>query len=221
MTSGKRDDNRMDPDFERVAEAYRELPPEEPPAELDQAILASARRTRRDRSERPWNFGWLHALTTTAVVVLGVALILQIPERQSAEPLRVAKPPSAKLRDPASEFEPLRLPAPQDAAPGAQGAAKPTTVPQQAPAEERAEADRAALAAPRPPAAEPSAADTARRETGSPREPERQAQERDPERWLQRILELRQAGRTAAWREELAAFREAWPDDPLPPELAD
>jgi hypothetical protein len=41
-----------------------------------------------------------------------------------------------------------------------------------------------------------------------------------PDRWLQQILELRRSGRTQEATEALAAFRKAWPDHPLPPELS-
>jgi hypothetical protein len=40
-----------------------------------------------------------------------------------------------------------------------------------------------------------------------------------PDRWLQQILELRRSGRTQEATEALAAFRKAWPEHPLPPEL--
>lgn len=41
-----------------------------------------------------------------------------------------------------------------------------------------------------------------------------------PDRWLQQILELRRSGRAQEATEALAAFRKAWPDHPLPPELS-
>jgi len=41
-----------------------------------------------------------------------------------------------------------------------------------------------------------------------------------PDRWLQQILELRRSGRVLEAAEALVAFRKAWPDHPLPPELS-
>jgi hypothetical protein len=41
-----------------------------------------------------------------------------------------------------------------------------------------------------------------------------------PDRWLQQILELRRSGRAQEATEALTAFRKAWPDHPLPPELS-
>jgi len=43
---------------------------------------------------------------------------------------------------------------------------------------------------------------------------------RDPETWIAELLALKAAGRTAELEAGLAAFRAAWPDHPLPPELA-
>jgi len=42
----------------------------------------------------------------------------------------------------------------------------------------------------------------------------------DPEAWIAELLALKAAGRTAELEAGLAAFRAAWPDHPLPPELA-
>jgi hypothetical protein len=67
------------------------------------------------------------------------------------------------------------------------------------------------MAAPPPPPPQAAASGTA-----TPAE----AASLPPDRWLQRILELRSSGRTQEAAEALAAFRKAWPGHPLPPELA-
>ncbi len=64
-------------DLERLTAAYRTAADEEPPALLDQAVLNAARRAAAHRPERPWSFGWMHALATTALVVLGIAVVMQ------------------------------------------------------------------------------------------------------------------------------------------------
>ncbi|MFN9128584.1 MAG: hypothetical protein ACK52M_06165 [bacterium] len=69
----------------------------------------------------------------------------------------------------------------------------------------------APMAAPPPPPPQAAASGTA-----TPAE----AASLPPDRWLQRILELRSSGRTQEAAEALAAFRKAWPGHPLPPELA-
>jgi len=82
-------------------------------------VLNQARRSVSRKPIRPWNFGWIHALSTVAIVVLGLALVMQLPEPPPQEPLRIAKPPSGKLRNPAADSKPLRLPAPEAAEPTA------------------------------------------------------------------------------------------------------
>lgn len=235
MISGNYDKDRVDADDERVAAAYRELPPDEPPEEIDLAVLNRARRALDGKAARPWNFGWIHALATTAIVVLGVALVLKIPNQEPAAPLRVAKPPSGKLRDPAAEIEVLRRPAPPEEAAGmtptlrqavpadVEGKSESLGAAAKARSEEVPRPDRAVADDVSPPAAEPlTDLDTAemRAET-PPAEAEEAGREHDPEQWVRRLLALREAGRTEALQQELAAFRSAWPDYPLPPELAD
>lgn len=80
MNPGSHNEHHPDKDLEQVSRAYREIQPEEPPALLDQAVLGKARRAVESKSVRPWNFGWIHAVTTTAVVVLAVAVVMQQPE---------------------------------------------------------------------------------------------------------------------------------------------
>jgi hypothetical protein len=70
-------------DLERLGDAYNQLPHEEPPELLDQAILNSAHRAVEPKPH--WmQFGWLHGLTTAAVLVLALSLIFnqreQVPD---------------------------------------------------------------------------------------------------------------------------------------------
>ncbi len=79
MNSMHNNGNDRDPvqnDLDKLAAgAYARLPSDEPPELLDLAILNSAHRA---ISKRPgWvQFGWLHGLTTTAVVVLTLSVIM-------------------------------------------------------------------------------------------------------------------------------------------------
>ena len=70
-------------DLDRLGDAYRQLPHEEPPELLDQAVLNSAHRA-VDKKSHWMQFGWLHGLTTTAVFVLALSLIFnqreQVPD---------------------------------------------------------------------------------------------------------------------------------------------
>lgn len=69
------DDKRLNDDIEKLDQAYRQLSSEEPPELLDQAVLSSAHRAVEGKDH--WlDFGWIHGLTTAAVVVLAVSIIL-------------------------------------------------------------------------------------------------------------------------------------------------
>lgn len=64
-------------DFHEVETAYRQGAHEEPPELLDRAILNQAKRAIDQPAARPWSFGWIHAAATTALVVLGLTLVIQ------------------------------------------------------------------------------------------------------------------------------------------------
>lgn len=71
--NGENDQSLKD-DLDKLGQAYRQLPQDEPPELLDQAILNSAHRAVENKPH--WmQFGWLHGLTTTAVFVLALSLI--------------------------------------------------------------------------------------------------------------------------------------------------
>ena len=76
-------DNSLNDGLDKVGQAYNQLPHEEPPELLDQAILSSAHRA-VEKKPHWMKFGWLHGLTTTAVFVLALSLIFnqreQVPD---------------------------------------------------------------------------------------------------------------------------------------------
>ena len=76
-------DNALNDGLGKVGQAYSQLPHEEPPELLDQAILNSAHRA-VEKKPHWMKFGWLHGLTTTAVFVLALSLIFnqreQVPD---------------------------------------------------------------------------------------------------------------------------------------------
>ena len=76
-------DNSLNDGLDKLGHAYGQLPHEEPPELLDQAILNSAHRA-VEKKPHWMKFGWLHGLTTTAVFVLALSLIFnqreQVPE---------------------------------------------------------------------------------------------------------------------------------------------
>ena len=195
----------IDPDLGAVQTAWSELEQCEPPELLDQAVLNAARR-QLDHSRRRRSMGWLGAFATAAVVVLALAIVV----RQDL-PGPVLTPP---------ETDGFRLDLDAAAPKDATGEAK---IMHDESAALLEQAKRTSPAA-------PAASEAARllreeRQAGAP-EPfetlEADAEEiPDPEAWIERLLSLRDAGRTAELEKELAAFRQTWPDYPLPPELLD
>jgi hypothetical protein len=87
----------------RVSRRYRELGAEEPPRELDQAIVAAAHRA-ADRAHAPLvapvgRHRWYFAFGTAAILVLAVAITVQL-DRQALDPeaLPVASAPTPSDR---------------------------------------------------------------------------------------------------------------------------
>lgn len=69
-------DQSLNDGLDKLGHAYGQLPHEEPPNLLDQAILNSAHRA-VEKKPHWMKFGWLHGLTTAAVFVLALSLIFQ------------------------------------------------------------------------------------------------------------------------------------------------
>lgn len=126
MKPGEHDNGHLDRDLEQVVEAYRDTTLDEPPALLDQAVLNRARRDAASKSFLPWNFGWVHAITTTAVVILGLALVMQLPEDPTAPPAMLRaieyRDPEATRTQPEHSVSELRDSIDELAAPGEGGA---------------------------------------------------------------------------------------------------
>jgi len=74
---------RLDEDLDKLGRAYRQLEAEEPPELLDLAIRNSARRA-VGKQPRRMKFGWLHGLTTAAVFVLALSVVIHQRENQPA-----------------------------------------------------------------------------------------------------------------------------------------
>jgi hypothetical protein len=184
---------------ESLENAWRDLDHPEPPALVDQGILNRARAAvDKPHSNRPWSFGWIHTVTTAAVIVLGVTLLL--PFREPAPPIErpapAASPPAERERATAK----ARLMERQSAEPSSEedrsvapGAAEP---------EVGAEAGTAAVRL----------ADEAMTIAED-------ADDLAPEQWLEDIRALVEAGRVDEARSSLDAFLEAWPDYPVPDDL--
>jgi hypothetical protein len=198
----------------QISQRYRELGKEEPPPELDRAILAASRRATS-------RYRWYSSLAAAAVLIFAVALVVQI-ERQppdqvlmSAPSTPVAAPPSDKQEPeaPAAKPAPRRRaePAPQLAPAPAPEPNANVAVPAAGTAaeEERKRVDeiRAGPQAQRSMAAR-SAADVQANLVET------------PDQWLARIARMRELGQDEQADKELARFRERYPDYRIPEAMA-
>ena len=213
----------------KLSQHYRSLEPLEPPAALDQKILASA----RDAADSPHaplvapagRHRWYYGLAAAAVLVFAVALTLHVerdrPDPEAGPPLRMDRELRGQIKqapkaDTAPRAEPERAPVfapdpqasvPREAAPASRAPApSPRADEQRIRAEQSAATERATRSEAQ--AEKRAARDTA---AGPAAAPVAAAPE-NPDRWLERIAELRSRGRHAEADRELAAFRRAYPD---------
>ena len=218
-------EDHLDHELESLERAYGALAQDEPPELIDQAVLNRAKRAAGgDAGRRPWSFGWIHGLTSAAIVVLAVAIYTQQPDPGDSEPMRVAKPPSSALRDVEAEIQPLQIPARQASTEKAPHVNAPEPR-RRAPTEAKsAVAEFAETAA--------DATEAVTRREVLPQGPEASGARldqrtdadeeiEDPDHWLERIRELKRDGEDERAAQELEAFRQSWPDYPVPPELLD
>jgi hypothetical protein len=196
---------------ERIVQAYRSLGGEEPPPGLDAAILAASRRR---------GLRWQAPFAAAAALVLAVAVALVLEREETEKREEVALAPQV-MKAPAPAPAPA---APQTAAPAAPAAKVQSRVAQAPePKDERALAERQEIArAPAAPvagrrAAEP-AEDRVAAVAGALRS-DAAGKPETPERWLERIAKLREAGRDKEADESLAEFRRRYPDFRIPQEM--
>lgn len=206
---------------EPVRRHWRRLGNDEPPALVDQSVLNRARAAvegEAPRSSRPWSFGWIHTVTTAAVIVLGVTVVLQLGEPTAPPPPAALEPdvtPAEVTAD--STPKPLRAPQTTPAAERARSVA-PT-------AASESETMLDAAQAPREVVRQAAPGEEASGEgSGEPAESSSRAASGvnpadtppEPGAWLAQIRALFAAGQESAARAELERFRRAWPDHPLP-----
>jgi hypothetical protein len=200
--TNRRPDREEDGVPEALRQAWETLPKPEPPDLIDQSVLNRARAAvDAPHSSRPWSFGWPHALTTTAVIVLAITLV--IPLRETGQPGGIpesADPvPQAENRS-QNDLE-LQEEMLQDT---------PATPPETS-ARARREAAPRALASPALEKTAPAAMESAASADA--------AMIPDVADRLQEIRELAETGELDAAKEALKAFREEFPDAEVPPEL--
>lgn len=191
-------------DLEAVEAAWRRVSAEEPPKLVDQAVRNRAR-LELERG-RPRRLRWIGHFATAGVVVLAVSLLLL----QDWGPAPVPGDGELRLERAADEAAPVRESTERMMAPKGAPAAEPAEAPERRALNARSSPVAAPMAAP----AAAQAVEPAALAEDAP------AEARDPEGWIEELLALKAAGHTDELEAGLAAFRAAWPDHPLPPELA-
>ena len=210
----------------KVSERYRALAREEPGAALDAAILAAARRAvgARPGAARARLRRWALPGSVAAVVVLSVTVTLQI-QRERPDAVALYAPEPKKIEQGAAreaQAPGARDFAPDPAAGSERSVAGRVTAPASAPAgvpAERAPAPAAAadteLARPRAeeaPAGAGAVNEAMRRSAPAELRAKTGETDESPERWLERIVALRRAGRDREADESFAEFRKRYPE---------
>lgn len=238
---GRTTDEPVDPELVRL---YREASRETPPALLDAPILAAAR---REAGAHPHAGGegrsaayssgakrrsWGVPLALAAVVVLTVSILTLSPEMRDVAPRERAVPEP----EPQAEASPSRksettehavaTPSPQvPEARKAPGAPPAVALKDEAAARETPQAS-AAAPKPEPAQSTEAAPPLESRRQAAPMRAEadaatmlaRQYASEPPEKWGEKIMELRRAGRAEDAEALLAEFRRRFPDYPVPPQ---
>lgn len=226
-----------------LREAWDASAQAEPPELLDRAVLNRAHLALEpSRSKRPWSFGWLHGLTTAAVIVLGVAVLLELRQQapvsfddfapahpagqervENVESLENATRQSNPNRQVETELQ-RREAAPKasamadrsssDESSGAMAAEAPAAMAADAP---EAMASDARGAQPPDSLAAPEAP-MAISESRAMR-PLAAPGKQDPDAWLTAIRQLLANGQIEEAQQQFQAFRRAYPDQALPDDL--
>jgi hypothetical protein len=223
-----------------ISRRYRELPREEPPRHLDDAIRAAARRAVHTRPAPlvvPTGLQrWYFPLAAAAIIVLAVAVTMHVEREQPGEEIVSTQGTPAeevKTEQPQSAPQPER----RRKTESADSRQLPDAAPPPAPPVATQDAIRGteestagALAGSAETAAKASSAPAARAESArAPAAPQANAQlgradegrraaslsafaRQSPEQWLQGIADLRRQGRHEEADKSLAEFRKRYPD---------
>ncbi|MCU7851939.1 MAG: hypothetical protein KZQ80_06980 [Candidatus Thiodiazotropha sp. (ex Monitilora ramsayi)] len=210
----QQDQQRNPTDDRQLSELYRASRNEQPTAELDAAILAQAHAQARSRRRR-----WMLPLSTAAVILLGTSLTLTLVQPPVSTQLPDEK--TDVMSDALEEMTP-KASSPPAAAPAMKRqavapAGESPVLELQSAMPSRAEMDTDVLAPIERRASEK------KREKSSFAQAmaEKEAIEvlRTPEVWISDMRLLLRDGEVEKLQHELTAFREHYPDTPLPLEL--
>lgn len=212
----------LEDDLGNISQAYGRLEHEEPPKLLDQAILNSAHRA-VEKQPHWMQFGWLHGLTTAAVVVLAISIILH-----QSEPVPVLEdgvignePMQRQLEKPSkkeSEVMPseLRTESKEKFSSSDKDIQLKAIVAEEVLLE-------AADSISEPPQAGAVSRQTSPAAIAEPAKSDMRAKgitQPEAEKELLAIISLKESG-DESWRKELDLFLERYPDYPLPDGLKD
>lgn len=227
----------------KLSQAYRELAREEPPRALDEAILAAAHRAERSHPAPLLSPGvgplarqrWSFPLAAAAVIMLSVGVVMHLQQEQpgidsiqvAAEkappvPAPIAEAPKPEAPKPAREAAPEMARSEARGAPAGPFVQAPPAVastprPATAPAEVASSRAREPVAMQRAEEGMRDRADSAERQvlSGATAKRSQDAGE-TPEKWLERIAELRRAGKHDEADKALAEFRQRHPGYRIP-----
>lgn len=238
MQNNPPDDKSLDMELEELDHAYQRLEPDEPPDLLDQAILNTAHRAVEGKDF--WmDFGWIHGLTTAAVIVLTISIIMMqrqpVPleedglfqtgtelKQERTQELRkntMQKAPTDRETD--SLAGSRKDSPPEPVAAREARSKKAETLGDIAMEEEMVPSSAPAKDMPvRAPAATPGVEFADDKMDSAELKEDQLLKQTEEERLLQAILVLKQAG-DKRWKTELESFRELYPDYPLPDELTE
>jgi hypothetical protein len=211
-------------DDDDISRRYRELPREEPPRHLDDAIRAAARRVVHTRPAPlvvpTGRQRWYFPLAAAAIIVLAVAVTMHVEREQPgeeivsaqgtpAEEVKVEKPQSAPQPERRRKTESADSRELRDAAPPPELQKAPEPA---APPVATQDAIRGAQESARAPAAPQANAQLGRADEGRRAASLSAFALQSPEQWLQGIADLRRQGRHEEADKSLAEFRKRYPD---------
>ena len=220
MTSDPRD-QQSGPEFEQdlkaVRSAWSGLEQTDPPELLNQAVLNTARRELNTR-RRSRPLRWLGGFATATVIVLALTIVIQQEEQQTTPSLKKTNGFKLDQTDPAASKSEVDRDDFEETARREQADRQLSPMS----SEETESRMKRSVAAPSVPASDAAVMAVAEEMSDSLAEPEKAA-DRIPEAdaWIERLLLLRETQQDEKLIQELAAFREAYPDYVLPPELHD
>ena len=219
----------LEQDLEAIRSAWPRMEAQEPPELVDLAVLNAARREVAGR-RRPLR--WLGAFATASIIVLTLTVVIQQDPnppvaRDEPDGLKLDRSTIGETRQRADEAATPSA-APTAAAPAASMAPAAPSVMKMEASEESGSRDRdrekESMALPEQQLEMDASVATEPLEAGPMAEVAEKALEGSPlpaTEWIERLLQLRASGQEDRLNEELAEFREAYPDYVLPPELSE